>query len=228
MTLRRWFTAFVTAGATLGMCRIAYANSISPYVWFWPGVVSITLIYAFPASLLAAFVERPFLTAGGIKHRPLVLSLRANFLSTLVGLLLIPIGWPALYTIGPLWCVVAFGVSCAVEVFYLRRFSHQAFRWGWAVGANVVSSIILIMLPPVALTIKQNYYRLAWSLEPHEMWLTWSSLAVSITAFVASFALPVRREAIEPSPDSDDMAAPTLDKVEAEDASVEIETGAAA
>ncbi len=191
MIAKRWSTASAALAITLGVSRVAHANGISPYVYFWPGIISITLVYAFPASLLAAFIERPFLTAAGIKRRPLVLSLRANFVSTIVGILLIPIGYPALYTIGPLWCLAAFGVSCLVEVFYLRRFSRQSFTWGWAVVGNTVSGAVLMILPPTAIAIRQNNYQLASSLEPHEGWMALSSLGVSVALFLASFVIPV-------------------------------------
>ena len=223
MIARRWFITFAGLAATLGVCRVAHANSLSPYVYFWPGIISITLVYAFPASLLAAFLERPFLTNAGINHRPLVLSLRANFLSTIAGILLIPIGYPALYTIGPLWCIVAFGVSCAVEIFYLRRYSHQSFTWGWAVGGNAISSAVLMILPPIAIAIRQNNYQLAWSLERHQVWLAWSSLGVSVALFLASFAWSIVAKTETVSTDSD-IPASTCTKVEAERLPIEMET----
>lgn len=203
MIVNRWFTASAALAITLGVCRVAHANSLSPYVYFWPGIISITLVYAFPASLLAAFIERPFLTAAGIKRYPLVLSLRANFVSTIVGILLIPIGYPALYTIGPLWCLAAFGISCIVEISYFRRFSHQSFTSGWAVGGNAVSSAVLMTLPPIAITITHDYYRLAWSLEPHQTWMTLSALGVSVALFLASFAMPMGGNCETVSSDSD-------------------------
>lgn len=223
MISKRWFTTFATLALTLGVCRVAHANSLSPYVYFWPGIVSITLVYAFPASLLAAFIERPFLTAAGIKRRPLVLSLRANFVSTIVGILLIPIGYPALYTVGPLWCLAAFGVSCSVELFYLRRYSHQSFTSGWAVAGNCVSSAVLMLLPPIAIAIRQNNFQLAWSLEPHQTWMAWSSLGVSVALFLASFALPVVTKTAAVSTESDTLAS-TSSEVEAERESIKMET----
>ena len=190
---------------------------------FWPGIISITLVYAFPASLLAAFIERPFLTAAGIKCRPLVLSLRVNFVSTIAGILLIPIGYPALYTIGPLWCLVAFGVSCVVEIFCLRRFSHQSFTWGWAVAGNAVSSAVLMILPPIAIAIRQNNNQLAWSLEPHETWMGLSSLGVSLALFLASFAFPVAAKNEAVSTNSDTRTSTSGD-VESDGEPIEMET----
>ncbi|MHB1037468.1 MAG: hypothetical protein ACYC35_18825 [Pirellulales bacterium] len=187
------FTAIMFVVVAFGVCGVAHANSIAPYVWFWPGIVSITLVYAFPASVLAAFLERPFLTAAGLNRRALVLSLRANFVSAVVGILLVPVGYPALYAIGPLWCLAAFGVSCAVELAYLRRFFPRL-AWGWVVGGNAVSSIVLMALPPITLAIKEHYARLAWSLEPHETWLNCVCLVGSLALFLTSFACPVRRD----------------------------------
>ena len=221
MNSRRLLTTFATLALTLGVCRAAHANSLSPYVYFWPGIISITLVYAFPASLLAAFIERPFLTAAGITRRPLVLSLRANFVSTLAGILLIPIGYPALYTIGPLWCLAAFGVSCLVEISFLRRYSHQSLATGWAVAGNAVSSAVLMILPPIAIAIRQNNYQLAWSLEPHEPWMALSSLCVSVAVFLAGFAIPVasKNEAVSSKADTS-----TSGDVESEREPIEMET----
>lgn len=206
MISKHWFTTFATLVLTLGLCRVAYANSLSPYVYFWPGIISITLVYAFPASLLAAFIERPFLTVAGIKLRPFVLSLQANFVSTIVGILLIPIGYPALSMIGPLWCIAAFGISCMVEIFYLRRYSYQTFSSGWAVAGNAVSSAVLMILPLIAIVIKQNNYQLALSLEPHERWMALSAFGVSVALFLLSFALPVVAQAAAESTETADPA----------------------
>jgi hypothetical protein len=196
----------------MGVCRIAHANSISPYIWFWPGVVSIYLPYAFPASLLAAFIERPFLTAGGIDRRALVISLRANFLSAVIGLLLFPIGEPALYVIGPLWCLMAFGISCIVEIVYVLRFSEE-FRWGWAVGGNAASSFLLMIIPPLTLALKQGYPKLAWSLKTYEMSMMWWALGLSVGVFLLSFVWPVprgnlRSSAVESQSQQQESAAP--------------------
>ncbi|NOX54517.1 MAG: hypothetical protein GXP27_08775 [Planctomycetes bacterium] len=185
----RWWTVFGAVSLVLVASRVAYANTLSPYVWFWPGVVSIVLPYTFPASLLAALIERPFLTAGRISEHALLVSLRANLLITLVGLLLIPIGWPALYTLGPLWCGIAFAVSCGVELFYIRRFVGP-FSWGMMIAANIVSSVTLMVLPPIALALKQYDPTWAWSLAPYERPLAvWSSI-VSVGIFLVSFAWP--------------------------------------
>lgn len=192
MTCRLWLAGLMGIGIVLGFAQIAFANSISPYIWFWPGIVAITLIYAFPASLLAAFIERPFLTWAGFKQQALVLSLRANFLSTVVGILFIPFGMPLLYGIGPLWCVIAFAISCVVEILYLRRFNRNLLKRRIIIG-NAISSVLLMALPPIAVTLRANYYYLASSMEPHELWLGCTATLGSLVLFVASFMFPVKR-----------------------------------
>jgi hypothetical protein len=195
--MARPFWTIPAAGVllALGLPGVARADSLSPYVWFWPGIVSLGLLYAFTASLLAAFLERPFVTAAGIPRRALVLSLRANCLSAMVGILLLPIGAPALESIGPLWCVVAFVISCVVEVVYLRRFKRDlAVRW--IVLGNVVSSGVLMTLPPLTFILKTTDYhvaRLARFLEPHEFWLGCTTTLASLAILLASFAVPVER-----------------------------------
>ncbi len=191
MTCCRWFPILAGAIIVFGLTRSAHANSLSPYIWFWPGVVSLSLIYAFPASLLAAFAERPFVTRAGFDRRALVLSLRANFFSTVVGLLLLPVGMPALYTIGPLWCVAAFAISCTVEVLCLRQFNRELAK-GSIIAGNAVSSGLLMILPPIAFELRTSYYFLARVMEPHEVWLAWTATLASLAVFLLSFAFPVR------------------------------------
>jgi hypothetical protein len=186
-----WLAVLGAIAVVFGLPQVAYADSISPYVWFWPGIVSITLIYAFPASLLAAFVERPFITWAGFKQRALVLSLRANFLSTVVGILFIPLGEPLLYALGPLWCVIAFVISCLVEVVYLRRFNRNLLK-GHIVVGNTVSSGLLMILPPIAVVVRTKCPLLAQLTEHHEVWLGWSASLVSLALFLASFRFCVR------------------------------------
>jgi hypothetical protein len=141
----------------------------------------------FPPACLPQLSNAIFLLSG---RHSLVLSFRANFLSTIVGLLLIPVGYPALYAIGPLWCVVAFGASCVVEIAYLRH-AWKGVSWRWIVGGNAASSILLMAIPPVAMVIKERYPFLASSLEPYETSLIACALSISVVLFLASCVVPL-------------------------------------
>jgi fucose 4-O-acetylase-like acetyltransferase len=183
MAVRRWFMSFLATSIVLGASGVAYADAISPYAFFWSGVGTINPILAFPASLLAAFVERPFLTAAGLEGRALVLSLRANFLSAIVGIVLIPVAIPALYVLGPFWYLAAFVTSVVVEGEYLRRFDA---RLGLPVA--FVSSVLLLGIEPAATVIDANYEAADQLMAPHGLWLTCVSLVVSLAVFLSSFA----------------------------------------
>lgn len=55
-----------------------FANTIAPTAYFWHGVLPLTLGMALPASVLAAVLERPFVTAAGVRDHALWFSLQAN------------------------------------------------------------------------------------------------------------------------------------------------------
>jgi hypothetical protein len=218
MTRKHWFTTFAALAVTLGVCRIASANMVSPYVYFWPGFISFSIAFAFPASVLAAFIERPFLTAAGVKRRTLVFSMRANFLSTIAGILIVPIGYHVFFAIGPIWSVMAVGASCFIEISYLRGFSRQSCTLGWAVAGNIVSSVVLIAIPHLAVEIRDNYRHLARALAEQEAWLGWAALGVSIALFLASFAWRVKI-----APTNPDIPASARPDEDAENTQIDLE-----
>jgi len=85
------------------LATTAMANVIAPFVWLWPGVVAMSFPVSLPATVLAAFLERPFVSRSGIQRHALRYSLRANFLSLLVGVVLMPGTYVLMWTLGPLF-----------------------------------------------------------------------------------------------------------------------------
>ena len=192
MNRRPALPLLLAAWLVLGSCKSAWANSISPYAFFLPGLSWLSPVYAFPISLLAAFLERPFLSRAGIRHRPLVLSLRANLVSTLAGFLVLPVGLCVIAWLGTVWCVAAVLISCAVEIWFLQRFSGQPFRPRWIVWGNVVSSLVVIALPPVAAALRESYPQLHYLMQPYRESLYWFALVTSLLVFGGSFAWRVQ------------------------------------
>jgi hypothetical protein len=190
MKSRPRYIGFIACILVVLCGRIAYANSLSPYVYFWPGVIWTAIEYAFPASILAAFIERPFYTRSGITGSTLWYSLQANFVSTIVGILLIPIGYPALYTLGPLWSVVAFGISCLVEFAYLSWKTGEPPSIRWFVAGNATSALVLVLIPPVAIHLRETYYDATSTLDPYSASMMWSATIGSLVLFLASFLIP--------------------------------------
>jgi hypothetical protein len=110
----------------------------------------------------------------------------------IVGILLIPVGEPALYNIGPLWCIIAFTISCVVEILYLRRFSRGLAK-RWIVAGNAVSNGLLMALPPIAVSLEANHNPLARFAKLDEAWWLGAAAALaSLACFLGSFAFRVR------------------------------------
>lgn len=178
----------------LYLCGTAQANSLAPYAYFWPGVVFILPEYALPVTILAAFIERPFLSAAGINSKnALLLALRANALSTLLGLLLIPAAVLALETMSILWCLAAFAITCWVELRYLRGATLEPIRRDLILFGNGVSSIVLPLIPPVAAGIEEVHRGLAYNLRTFQHVLAPAATLTSLTVLIGSFLWPLRR-----------------------------------
>lgn len=95
------------------------ADVITADMGFFPGCALFGPAFGLPLSVLAAVLERPFYTRAGIKRWAVWYSLQANFVSLLVGYLLIFVTVPAFYAIGLLWFPVAVSISIIVERSYL-------------------------------------------------------------------------------------------------------------
>jgi hypothetical protein len=169
----------------------AFANTIAPTAYFWPGVLPITFGLALPASVLAAILERPFVTRAGVREHALCYSLQANVVSLIVGYLTLPIGVFAIYTIGPLWSAIAVSISVISEGWYYRWRSLRGseLRWSCVIWGNLLSSFVLLLLPYAALALKTAHPTLVWNLNPYQNALFWGGIGGSVLVFVLSFLL---------------------------------------
>lgn len=193
MIARRYFSMLLASILLLAFAAPAFANSIAPTAYFWPGVLPLSLGMALPASVLAAVLERPFVTAAGVRDHALWFSLQANLVSLVVGYLTLPVGVYAIFTIGPLWSIIAVGLSVVSEGWYYRwRVTKDSdLRWGPVIWGNLFSSIGLLLLPYATLAIKEAKPDLVWDLDPYQGVLFWGSMSGSVLVFVVSF-VPTR------------------------------------
>jgi hypothetical protein len=107
-----------------------FANVITADMGLIPGLAMFGPAMGLPLSVLAAFLERPFVTRAGFERNALWFSLQANFVSLLVGYVM-TLGWIAII-IGPggndvlalLWPFCAVGLSIFTERWY-RRWREQ-------------------------------------------------------------------------------------------------------
>jgi hypothetical protein len=173
----------------------ASANTIAPTAFFMPGYLPLMAgLLALPASVLAAVVERPFVTRAGVTSHTTWYSLQANFVSLLVGYATIPVAIGAIGLAAPLWSLAAIALSILFEGRYyeVRKLNlDHPLKWRWIVWGNICSSVILLLIPFAAIQIRTSDPHLARDLDHYEELLLWSSVAVSITVFAACFFMPL-------------------------------------
>jgi hypothetical protein len=168
------------------------ANTISPALVIVPGFGLLGLHVAFTLSMLAAFIERPFVTRAGVSRYALCASLRANFVTTLVGLACTPIAFIVL-AFPPLilvWWPIAIWVSYRVEYWCYDNpllTGGPAPRRAPIFWGNFVSNVVFFVL--IALTPEPSVWRLRWlhSLEP---WLTLTTAVGCACVYATSFLFP--------------------------------------
>lgn len=138
----------ITLGWFFAFSGIVWANSLAPFVWLWPGIIVFTGWASIVATVLAAVIERPFVSAAGLKSHPLAYSLQANAISLLGGVLAALIINDVVFS--PLALLVPFAaVTCSivVESAYLKiqaQRQNVAFRKGPIILGNLCSSFVLI------------------------------------------------------------------------------------
>jgi hypothetical protein len=192
MNATRPFTMLLAAFLVLAFAQPVLANVIAPTAYFWPGIFPGSTVLAVLASVLAAVLERPFLTRAGVTHHAMLYALQANAISLVIGYVTLPVGWYAIYTIGPLWSLVAVGMSVVSEGLYcrMRATNGGRLRWGYIICGNVFSSFVLLTLPYLSMIVGQTNPRLFRRIEPYVETLTWASAIVGAAVFVLSFYLP--------------------------------------
>jgi hypothetical protein len=191
---RRALSRFLLA--TVGLLAVtqrAAADVIAPTAFFFPGVLPLTLWMALPASVLAAVLERPFVSRAGVANHALWYSMQANFVSLVLGYVTLPVAAEAIFAIGPLWSVFVITLSVLSEgLYYQWRVTPlgQALKWRWIVWSNIFSSFVILLIPFAALAIKSAQPDATWKLAPYQDVLMWGSIVGSVLAFVAGFLVP--------------------------------------
>jgi hypothetical protein len=190
---RQQLVLLSTAILLLAIAQPALANSISPTVGFVPGFQPFGLTLALPMTVLAGILEGPFVARAGVREHARWYSLQANFVSLLLGYLMLPIAVPALYTIGVLWSVPAICVSIVSEGYYYRLFvvpRDSRLKWRWVIAGNLFSNLVLLAIPFLANSAQRFWPYLLWDIEPYMEGLTLVTLLGSLAAFVVGYCVP--------------------------------------
>jgi len=172
------------------------ANTITADLGLIPGLAIISPLFGLPLSIMAAVIERPFLTAAGLRRHAVWYSIQANVASLLVGypivcgvaLLTGLFGETALL----LWPFAAVAISATVERGYLhaRTRGEPPLTLGWVLAGNAVSALACLMLLfPVYVL---NHPDVRNALRPYQLPLTILLGTFCLAAVVASFVVPRR------------------------------------
>ena len=137
------------------MPTILLANVMAPYVaWGVGNDGEISVPFSMLATLLAAFLERPFTSAAGFNRNALLYSVRANILSWFLGLLLAYASL-SLDRRGSLFFALVFlaiPFSIAIEGGYLsivKKLDHSRVAWKPVVLGNIFSGLVLLSVTVV-------------------------------------------------------------------------------
>ena len=169
------------------------ANTLAPWIPFSPGFSAFSFDLAIPMTLLAALIERPFLTASGITRSTLARSIQANLASTLLGVLTVLPAVMFINVVGPLIFAVAVALSITVECGFLKATGpadQRSPRLGWIAAGNLASSSLLWIIPFVVFAIQDADPNVRNALKPYESWLRLVTVGGSSIAITAACALP--------------------------------------
>jgi hypothetical protein len=186
--------ALLAVLVALVLAGTACANAIAPAAAFYPGFLPIEPLWALPATVLAAVLERPFVSKAGIGRCALWYSLQANLVSMVIGFVLLPLALLIIYSpFAPLWPFAAVTVSILSERGYyqIRKAagpSQTSQRWiAWG---NVFSSFVILCIPIAAYAIKSVRPDTEQSMVPYEPGLLALGVGGSVIAFAVSFLAP--------------------------------------
>lgn len=137
--------------ATLLLPAAAQANVALPTLFYGLGGAAVTALM----TLLAAVIERPFVTRAGVARLALLHSLLANVLSGSIGILAIAlleaIDLPEPDSLDlTMFLLLAIGLLISIVVeglyYWLLRRRAGGLRWRWVALGNVVSLLVLVVL----------------------------------------------------------------------------------
>lgn len=177
------------------MIPALFANSIAADAGLIPGLAIFGPAMGLPVSVLAAFIERPFVTRAGFGKSAIWFSLQANFISLLVGYVATMVVIP--FVMGPssafalAWPFVAVGISAVTERQYLNaRLSPTIVPWTPIVVANIISALLCVTVLLVTEFVRGRNPYLEFQLRPYEMPTTVAVVASSLALFFGSFFVP--------------------------------------
>lgn len=184
------------------------ANTITADMGMIPGLAFVGPGLGLPLSLLAAFIERPFYSAGGVRVNAIWYSLQANLVSLAVGFVLCLAFGVLMAAVGLqasdaaffiAWPIIAVICSILIERMYIASRSPRL-SWAWAAAGNILSAAICVAILFSVVWIRERYPEAARVVRPYNTPLNVLAFVGSGIVFVTSFIVPRRsRKAGDPA-----------------------------
>jgi hypothetical protein len=196
------------------------ANVITADMGLIPGLAFVGPAMGLPLSVLAAFIERPFYSRGGVPAHAIWYSLQANLVSLIAGfVLLLVFGCLAsAVCLGAsdtaffvAWPLLAVCLSSVIERAYIaRRMGSGGVSWGWAAAGNVLSAAVCVGTLVAVGWLRTNRPGLRLLVQPYAPALNILALAGSCAVFGLAFFVNCRRGRSIPAATQVSAAGPLL------------------
>lgn len=200
--------AFLAAAAMmLAMAREAFANGLPAGIGFLPGMAPVDFFFGPLLTVAMAIIERPFFARSGLTPWSLIHSLRANFLSYLLGIVVALVYFalvrtlmlvvsedaemlfallPVLLVVGTIWFEVRVAVSLLAP--------NRQLRTRWIVVGNIVSNLVLLMFAVIVgfiySLIDNRVYPFIYRLAEWQALLVVAYLAILAVALLLALGVP--------------------------------------
>jgi hypothetical protein len=187
-------------------------------------------LWGLPLTLLAAVLERPFVSRAGIRTYALTRSIRANLLSWLAGLIFVFLfalftpgsmsnprsGYGPVELLATIFFVLAIPVSTLIEGGYYRAILKRQgglLRWRWVIAANVFSNAVLVAMAFMPKFLWGHGAIPSWCFEVRllTLWLVLSEalswILAAICLAIVAFAFRPLRKPLQAEPEAIQTAA---------------------
>lgn len=161
-----------------------------------PGMTFLGFHAALGLSLLAAFIERPFVSRAGLHSKTLAATVQANLIALiatgLAGWFALSLRWGAygeLVVLG--WMAAGFAMTTAIEYLWLnahREANTPPLRPGWIAVGNAVSALVVFLMPSARSIFGTDSYRYIRAIQDWRESIALATLAGAIAVFGLAFA----------------------------------------
>lgn len=189
-------TVLVAAGLVLGLTSTASACMgcsthqlvCVPGLWLIGGQVGLVI------AILAAFIERPYITRSIVEplplRHPISRSLQASLISTVLvgtaGIGYMGFAWAGPVGLEILWLPLSVAAATWIERWWLQWRTGMQFRYGWLLLGNITSAMIVATLPFLQMAFGTDAPAYIRMIRPYQGTIAWTTLIAAAIVFTAA------------------------------------------